>query len=78
MSEQEVIAKLQEIFRQVFDDSSIVIGPETSAEDIDDWDSIMHIQLIIAVEKNFGVKLTTSQLAQLHGVGDLVSVLTNT
>ena len=72
-------SELQEVFRRVFDDDELVITESTSAADIDGWDSMAHINLIIAVEKRFGVKFTASEIAALgrrgQTVGSMVQIL---
>lgn len=68
--------RLQDVFRRVFDDDSIEIGPETTADDIDDWDSLEHINLIIACEREFSVKFVTAEIAGLKNVGEFEALLT--
>jgi acyl carrier protein len=72
-------SELQGVFRRVFDDDELVITEATSAADIDGWDSMAHINLIIAVEKRFGVKFAASEIAALarHGqtVGSILRIL---
>jgi acyl carrier protein len=63
---------LQGVFRRVFDDDELVITEATSAADIDGWDSMAHINLIIAVEKRFGVKFAASEIATLARRGQTV------
>ena len=67
--------RLQNVFRQVFDDDEIVIRPETTAADIEAWDSINHVNLVLAVEREFKVRLSTSGIAGLKNVGELVKML---
>ena len=55
MTRKEIFEKLDEIFQDVFDDPNIHVTDDTTAEDIEDWDSLEHINLIVAVEKGFGV-----------------------
>ena len=55
MTRDQVFDRLEEVFRDVFDDDGIVLYEDTTADDIDDWDSIEHITLIAAVEKEFGM-----------------------
>jgi acyl carrier protein len=75
MSDQQILAALTEIFREVFDDPALVIGPSTTAEDIDEWDSFNHINIIVAVEKRFGVRFKTAQLEELKNVGDFIALI---
>ena len=63
--------RLNGVFRRVFDDDSIRIGRETTADDIEDWDSITHMNLIMAVELEFGVKFSARQMMTFKNVGDL-------
>jgi len=63
------------IFRQVFDDNSIELKRETTADDIDDWDSLSHLNLVIAVEMKFGVKFALGELQSLKNVGDMVDLV---
>ena len=71
----DTLSTLQEIFRDVFEDDEVVITPETSAADIDEWDSLMHVTLIVTVEKEFNVRFTSSQISRLENVGDLVALI---
>ena len=70
---------LQQIFRQVFDDDQLVITDATTADDIDGWDSMMHINLIIAIEKHFGLKFAAAEISSMKGddqnIGTLVRLL---
>jgi acyl carrier protein len=74
----KIHTELQDIFRRVFDDE-LVITDSTSAADVDGWDSIAHINLIIAIEKHFGVKFTANEIAALgrrgQNVGGMVQIL---
>lgn len=72
-------SELEDVFRQVFGDDSIVLDDSTTADDIDGWDSMMHINLIIALEKRFRVKFAAAEIAGLknegQNVGGLVRLL---
>jgi acyl carrier protein len=59
--------EMQEVFRQVFDDEQLELRDEMTAEDIQGWDSLMHINLIVAVEKRFRIKFATAEIARLKG-----------
>ena len=63
---------LQEIFRDVFDDGELTISPEMTANDVDGWDSLSHVNLIIAVESRFGFRFGQKEILTLKNVGDLV------
>lgn len=67
--------RLNEIFREVFDDDSIEIGEEMTAADIDEWDSLSHITLVLSVEKEFGVRLNAAEVGGLANVGKMIDLL---
>ena len=71
----EIKEKLQEVFRDVFDDEDIVLGDEMTADDIEAWDSLAHIQLIVAVEKAFSVKFSTAEVQRLKNVGEFIMLI---
>lgn len=72
MSVQET---LTDIFREVFDDDDINLSPEMTADDVDDWDSLSHINLIVAVETRFNIKFTLKEMQSFKNVGDLMSCI---
>jgi acyl carrier protein len=76
MSETEIYAALGEIFRDVFLKDDIELRPELSAKDVAGWDSFKQIDIILAVEEKYGIKLNTRELDSLNNVGDLVRVIT--
>lgn len=69
------MARLNEVFQQVFDDDELVVDRATTADDVEGWDSMMHVTLMINVEKAFGVKFTSSEVASLKNVGELSDLL---
>ena len=71
----DLIRDLNPVFQEVFDDPSLEVGPEMTAADVDDWDSVSHITLICAIEEKFSVNFTTREIASLNSVGDLVKLL---
>jgi len=75
MDEPQIYARLAGIFQDVFDEDSIKVTPELSAKDVDGWDSLTHIRLILTVEKAFKVKFSTSEIGKLENVGDLVALI---
>jgi acyl carrier protein len=70
-----MLARLQKTFRDVFDDEELVIGPDTNAEDVEGWDSLMHVTLIVNVEREFGVRFASSEIASLKDVGELMALI---
>ncbi|MDE6433391.1 MAG: acyl carrier protein [Lachnospiraceae bacterium] len=71
----EIEEKIQEIFREVFEDEELVIAPGITADDIEGWDSLTHFQMIMEVEMEFGIKFTTEEIASLATVGELLSLI---
>ena len=75
MSDDRIWRELNDVFREVFDDDTLSVGPGTSAADIPDWDSQAHISLTVAVEERFGVRVRTAELEALRNVGDFVRLI---
>jgi acyl carrier protein len=75
MPESEIYNELTEVFRSVFDDDTIVIGPQTTAADIVGWDSAIHLQLILATEMHFNIRFRTAEFELLRNVGDFVALI---
>jgi acyl carrier protein len=67
--------KLQEIFRDLFDDDNIVLRDDTSAKDIAGWDSLTNIKLIVRIEKAFKIRFSTGELVEISNVGELVALI---
>ena len=75
MDETQIYTRLQDIFVDVFDDDSILVTPKLSAKDVDGWDSLTHIRLLLTIEKMFKIKFSTSEIGKLESVGDLVTLI---
>jgi acyl carrier protein len=75
MDEPQIYARLAEIFRDVFDEDAIILTPEVSAKDVDGWDSLAHIRLMLTVEKAFKIKLSAPEIGKLENVGDLAALI---
>ena len=71
MSKEEIYTKLNEVFRDVFDDETLTVSETTSAEDIDDWDSLTHISLIAAVEAEFGIRFDMKSVLKMKNAGEM-------
>ena len=75
MTREQVYAELNEVFQDVFDDESITVSDATTADDIEDWDSLEHINLVVAVEKQFGIKFTMGEVNGMKNVGAMVDII---
>jgi acyl carrier protein len=74
-STEQIYQRLTEIFREVFEDQSIVPTPEMKAGDVPEWDSLNHINLIVAIEARFKIKFKSTELESLRNVGHLVELI---
>lgn len=75
MSREEVFEKLNEIFRDIFDDEEIVVTDATTADDIEDWDSLEHINLLASIEQEFGMKFNMGQVVSMKNVGEMADII---
>lgn len=75
MDSQNHYATLTGVFHDVFDDDTIVVTPELTADDVDEWDSLRHIRLVAAVEKKFGLNFSAAEIGRLKNVGQLVTLI---
>ncbi len=72
----DIPAGLTQVFHEVFERSDIQLSRQTTAADIDTWDSLMHVQLIVAVEKQFGIRFGAGEVEKLLNVGDMADLIT--
>ena len=75
MDSKMIYARLNKVFRDVFDDDSITVTPKTTANDIEDWDSLEHITLISAVEKEFKMKFKMGEISSMKNVGEMANIV---
>ena len=75
MTREEVFERLNKVFRDVFDDDDITVTETTTSADIDDWDSLEHINLVAAVEQEFGMRFTMGQVVTMKNVGEMVDII---
>ena len=75
MSREEIYNNLDEVFQDVFDDDTIHVNDNTTADDIEDWDSLEHIGLIVAIERKFNIKFNMSEITSLKNVGEMVDII---
>ncbi|MCU1257588.1 MAG: acpP 1 [Bryobacterales bacterium] len=75
MDRQTLRQRMNAIFQDIFDDPSLQVSDDMTAADVEGWDSLSHINLIVAVEKAFKIKLTTAEVRSLNNVGDFISLV---
>ena len=75
MTREEVFEALDEVFQDEFDDESIHVTEATVSDDIEDWDSLEHINLIVAIERRFNMKFTMGEVTGMKNVGEMVDII---
>ena len=75
MTKEEVFERLNVVFRDVFDDDELTVEEATTAADVDGWDSLEHINLIAAVEQEFGVHFTMGEVVTMKNVGEMAQLI---
>ena len=75
MTREEVFEGVQNIFRDIFDEDNMIIGEKTNSENVEDWDSLNHINLVSAIEKEFKIRFALGELMTLKDVGALVDLM---
>ncbi|MFW5669378.1 MAG: acyl carrier protein [Acetivibrio ethanolgignens] len=75
MTQEKIYELLNEVFRDVFDDEDIEVTAEMTADDIEDWDSLEHINLVVAVEQCFKMKFTMGEVTSMKNVGEMVEII---
>lgn len=75
MTREAAYEIVNEVFRDVFDDESITVEDATTAEDIEDWDSLEHINLITAIEQEFNIKFSMGQVVTMKNVGEMIDII---
>ena len=75
MTREEVFERLNKVCQEVFDDETIEVNDDTTSEDIDDWDSFEHINLIVAVEEEFSIKIPMGKVVTMKNVGEMADII---
>lgn len=75
MTREEVFERLNKVFQEVFDDETIEVNDDTTSEDIDDWDSFEHINLIVTVEEEFSIKIPMGKVVTMKNVGEMADII---
>ena len=71
----EILSRLHDIFRDILDDTELVLQPETSAADVEAWDSLAHLILVDAIENDFQIKFALGELQNLRNIGDMILLI---
>jgi acyl carrier protein len=71
----DLLPEIQRIFRDIFDDSSLVITRDSNAATVEDWDSLAHVNLVTAIEKKYGIRFALGELQDLKNVGDMIDLI---
>jgi len=71
----QIWTRLTRVFQDIFDDPGLTIAPTTTAHDVEGWDSLMHIQLLVAAEAAFEIRFNTGEVAALKNVGEMVDLI---
>lgn len=75
MNKDQILEEVQEIFREVLDNEEIVLNNATTADDVEEWDSLTHIQLIVAIEKHFNIRFTSREILSWQNVGEMIDCI---
>lgn len=75
MERNDILARVEEIFRDELELDELELTDETTADDVEEWDSLSHIQLVVALEKDFGIKFSSREILSWDNVGDLVDCI---
>ena len=75
MDRQEILKQVNDIFIDVLDEEDIVIEEKTQATDVDEWDSLTHIQLVVAIEKHFKIRFTSKEIQSWNDVGEMFNTI---
>jgi acyl carrier protein len=75
MASDATIGQIHDIMQDVFDRDDLAIGPETTADDIEEWDSLSHVRLMVAIERRLKIKFRSSEIEKLKNVGELADLI---
>jgi acyl carrier protein len=75
MATEQILTQVNDIFKDVLENDDIVLTPATTAADVEEWDSLNHIQLIVAIEKKFSIRFTTAEIYTWKNIGDMCAMI---
>lgn len=77
MKQNEILEQTQDVFREIFNRPEMIISENTSPAEVDEWDSLNHIQIVVTLEKRFKIKFTSIELQNWRNVGDIINSIQN-
>lgn len=77
MDRNELLSQINTIFKDILDDDEVVVNETSTANDVDDWDSLTHIQLVVAIEKHFKIRFTSKEIQSWKNVGEMLTSIQN-
>jgi acyl carrier protein len=75
MERNEILEKVNDIFKEVLDNEQVSLNDSTTADDVEDWDSLTHIQLVVAIEKGFKTRFTSMEIQSWKNVGEMIDCI---
>lgn len=75
MKKEDILAKVQEVFRETLDNDEIVLSETTSADDVEEWESLTHVMLVVAIEKEFSIRFGSSEIQSWKNIGELIETI---
>ena len=75
MDRKDIIKQLNEIFEDIIDEGPVNLNETTTAQDVDGWDSLVNIQLIVAIEKHFNIRFTSEEIQSWNNVGEMIDCM---
>lgn len=75
MDRNDILKQINEIFVDTLDNEEVTINESTTADDVEDWDSLSHIQLVVAIEKNFKIRFTSKEIQSWNNVGEMINCI---
>lgn len=75
MNKEKVLEKINDVFKEIFDDETLEVDENTTANDVEGWDSLTHINIIASVEKEFNIDFSTKEVISMKNIGDMVDII---
>jgi acyl carrier protein len=75
MNKTEILKQVEIIFKDILDNDSIILNEATTADEVEEWDSLTHIQLIVAIEKRFNIKFSSKEILSWKNVGEMLNAI---